>query len=77
MRVRGRRLRPPYLVAKGNNGIDCSNRSIKDSVVSFYRFPSDEVRRGGRALWISAVKRKNWQPSDFSWLCNVYFVGRK
>ena len=54
--------------------IGCSNRSIKDSAVSFYRFPSNE---GRRALWISAVKRKNWQPSDYSWLCSVHFVGGK
>lgn len=62
------------MVNKSCCAIGCSNRSIKDSAVSFYRFPSNE---GRRALWISAVKRKNWQPSDYSWLCSVHFVGGK
>ena len=39
--------------------------------MSFYRFPKDPARR---ALWISAVGRKNWTPNAYSWICSAHFV---
>ena len=41
----------------------CTNRFTKGSGLSFYRFPKDPARR---ALWISAVDRKNWTPNAYS-----------
>ena len=51
--------------------VGCTNRFTKGSGVSFYRFPKDPARR---ALWISAVGRKNWAPNAYSWICSVHFV---
>ena len=47
------------------------NRFTKDSGMSFYRFLKDPVRR---AMWISAVGRKNWTANAYSWICNTHFV---
>ena len=52
--------------------IGCCNRSKKGSTVSFYRFPVNSERR---ARWISAINRKNWKPSEYSWLCSDHFAG--
>ena len=40
--------------------------------MSFYRFPVNSERR---AKWISAINRKNWKPSEYSWLCSDHFAG--
>ena len=39
--------------------------------VSFYRFPTDKERRN---KWISAVKRKDWEPNEYTWLCSAHFI---
>ena len=39
--------------------------------MSFYRFLKDPARR---AMWISAVGRKNWMPNTYSWICSPYFA---
>ena len=49
----------------------CTNRFTKGSGVSFYRFPKDPARR---ALWISAVDRKNWTPNAYFWIRSAHFV---
>ena len=55
--------------------VGCANRSKKGSKLSFYRFPADVDRR---QKWIAAVKRKSWQPSEYSWICSAHFIsGRK
>ena len=54
------------------SAVGCTNRSKKGSNISFYRFPADQVRR---ILWEAAVKRKNWIPTKYSWLCSDHFVG--
>ena len=51
--------------------VGCTNRSVKGCGVSFYRFPADLDRR---ARWVSAVNRKNWQPTEHSWLCSSHFI---
>ncbi|XP_019857093.1 PREDICTED: THAP domain-containing protein 4-like [Amphimedon queenslandica] len=50
----------------------CSNRFSKGSGLHFYRFPADPDRRN---LWVAAVNRKNWQPTQYSWICSSHFIG--
>ena len=52
----------------------CYNKFAKDSGISFYRFPTDKERR---SKWISAVKRKDWEPNEHTWLCSAHFVSGK
>ena len=51
--------------------VGCTNRWMRGCGVSFYRFPADLERR---ARWVAAVNRKNWQPTDHSWLCSCHFI---
>eukprot|EP00117_Sycon_ciliatum_P002170 scpid40809/ scgid7514/ THAP domain-containing protein 4 len=54
--------------------VGCSNRSKVGSVVSFYRFPADPVKR---KKWTVAVRRDKWSPNQNTWLCSAHFVGGK
>ena len=27
-----------------------------------------------RNKWISAVKRKDWEPNEYTWLCSAHFI---
>ncbi len=47
------------------------NRYTKGSGVQFYRFPEDKDRR---LKWIAAVARKNWTPTEYSWICSDHFI---
>ena len=47
------------------------NRWSKGSGLNFYRFPADPVRR---ARWVVAVSRKDWEPTEYSWICSAHFV---
>ena len=49
----------------------CENRWFKGTALSFYRFPSDQKKR---AMWVAAVKRERWEPTEHSWLCSAHFV---
>ena len=50
---------------------NCENRQGPNGL-SFHRFPKDpELRK----RWISAVNRKDWQPSKYSRICSAHFVG--
>ena len=51
--------------------IGCTNRYSKQSGIHFYRFPTDSARR---ARWIGSVGRKNWIPTEHSWICSVHFI---
>lgn len=51
--------------------VGCTNRFKKGSGVTFYRFPEDEQRR---LRWIAAVGRKDWLPSEYTWLCSDHFL---
>ena len=53
--------------------IHCSNVYRKGSGIQFYRFPVDEQRR---RLWIAAVKRKDWCPTEHTWICSEHFINR-
>ncbi len=52
--------------------LGCSKRFLKGCAVHFYRFPRDCKRR---SEWIAAVNRKNWEPTEQSWICSSHFVG--
>ena len=52
--------------------VGCSNRFRKGCGLQFYRFPVDSDRRD---RWIAAVSRRNWQPTEYTWLCSCHFVG--
>ena len=47
------------------------NRLKKGSGIQFYRFPEDKVRRW---RWVAAVRCKNWNPMQYSWICSAHFV---
>ena len=52
--------------------VGCSARYKKGTGVKFYRFPKDPERK---RQWVAAIKRKNWEPNEHSWLCSNHFVG--
>ena len=52
--------------------VGCTNRSRKGLVFSFIdRFSEDAVRR---EQWVSVVGHKNWNPTQYSWICSAHFV---
>ena len=51
--------------------VGCANRYSKLAGIPFYRFPTDVERK---RLWIAAVNRKNWAPSEHSWICGAHFI---
>ncbi len=54
--------------------VGCSNRFSKGCGLHFYRFPVNPQRKNS---WIAAVNRKDWQPTEFTWICSTHFVGGK
>ncbi len=68
---RVREWQKPYEMGKSCCAVGCTNRYSKGSGIHFYRFPRDEERR---AKWVVAVARKNWAPSEHSWICSAHFV---
>ena len=44
---------------------------LQKEATKFYRSPLDPDRR---RQWVAALNRKDWQPSQYSWLCSQYFV---
>lgn len=51
--------------------VNCSNVFIKGSGVKFYRFPADPERK---SKWVAAVNRKDWYPTEYTWICSEHFV---
>ena len=54
--------------------VGCSERYFKGCGLQFYRFPSNPQRKNS---WIAAVNRKDWQPTEYTWICSKHFVGGK
>ena len=54
--------------------VGCTNRHLKGTTLSFYRFPVDPDRRGRQ---IAAIKRENWEPAEYSFVCSTRFVTGK
>ena len=52
--------------------VGCTKRYYKGCGVHFYRFPKDSRRRN---LWIASVNRKDWEPTEHTWICSSHFVG--
>ena len=52
---------------------NCTNRVKPGSGISFHHFPKNEERR---QKWIQAVCRKNWMPSQNSYICSVHFESK-
>ena len=50
----------------GCSAIDCSNRTEQGYLLK--AFPRDPQQR---AIWTAKVKRLNWQPTNYSFLCEV------
>ena len=61
-------------MAKSCCAVDCFNRLSKGSTLTFCRFPMDPEHR---AQWITAVGRKNWNPTEYTWLCDAHFISGK
>ena len=59
------------IMGKSCCAVGCTNRYEKGNSLSFYRFPKDPSRR---ARWIAAVNRKNWTPSENTWICSAHFI---
>lgn len=51
--------------------VDCANRKKPGCTLSFYRFPSDPRQTH---MWVTAAKRKNWQPNPERRLCSQHFT---
>ena len=49
----------------------CSNVYRKGCGLQFYRFPVDSDRR---RRWVAAIGRKDWAPTDYSWICSEHFA---
>ena len=70
----------PRVFGRRRNGGDfccvpgCSNQRGNDKVKgvkrSYYKFPLDQKRRN---LWISAVKRADWVPRRWDFVCSDHF----
>ena len=54
--------------------VGCSNRFSKGCGLHFYCFPADTGRKNS---WVAAVNRKDWQPTEYTWICSTHFVGGK
>ena len=52
--------------------VGCSNRFFKGCGLHFYRFPVNTDRRN---RWSVAVNQEDWQPTEYTWICNRHFVG--
>lgn len=65
--------------------IGCSNRGGRDKVL-FFQFPTviesqgkatKELSLRRRDLWITSVKRKDWMPTTYSYVCSDHFSSSK
>uniref|UniRef100_A0A3B4WU72 THAP domain-containing protein 1 n=1 Tax=Seriola lalandi dorsalis TaxID=1841481 RepID=A0A3B4WU72_SERLL len=53
--------------------VGCTNRQGKTNI-AFHHMPKDMERR---KKWITAIHRKNWEPSKHTRLCSAHFVQGK
>ena len=51
--------------------IDCTNKVKAGSGISFHRFPLKKPELLQK--WIQAVKRKDWVPNKYSYICSEHF----
>ena len=53
--------------------VGCSNRWKSGSTLSWHRFPT-EKEKNRRRLWLSALKRKDWNPKSADRVCGRHFL---
>ena len=51
--------------------VGCTNRYRKGSGFNFIIFRMTKIEEQS---WIAAVARKNWEPTEHSWICSAHFV---
>ena len=51
--------------------LGCTNRVKSGSGISFHRFPHKNPQLLEK--WIKAIRRENWQPTHYSFICSVHF----
>ena len=66
------RLECRLVLGKSCCTVGCTRRYSKGCGLQFQRFPQDPERR---SKWIAAMKRKDWAPTEYSWICSSHFVG--
>ena len=72
--ILGGKRRDGEEMVKSCCAVGCVNHLTKGSSLSFYRFPTDNDRR---RRWISAINRKDWRPTQYSYVCSAHFVSGK
>lgn len=61
-------------MVKGCSVYGCTNRSngsARDRGVKFFKFPKGKIKR---RAWIRSLNRRNWQPTENSFVCSDHFV---
>ena len=62
---------------------DCKNRGRKGGRISYHRFPAIILDQGERTrelstrrrlAWIASLRRKNWNPTEYSRVCSAHFI---
>ena len=61
-------------MVKSCRAVGCTNRFLKGSGRSFYPFPKSKVRM---TAWANAIRRKNRQPTNSSYVCSDHFARSK
>ena len=51
-------------------GCKSRRKDCKTPDVHFYRWPAEIERR---ALWLAALKRQGWEPTEYSRMCSLHF----
>ena len=54
--------------------VDCKNRYSKEGNKKFYPFSADKDRE---QIWVAALNRKHWSPTEYSRVCSDHFVTGK
>ena len=57
------------------SALGCTNRDSEASRskgIKFYRFPKNEEKR---KLWLKALEREDFDPSESAAICSIHFVG--
>ena len=61
--------------------VGCSNRvgtdRLQGIVRKYHHFPSAETKAKRRQMWIDAIPRAGWTPTQRSVICGDHFVGGK
>ena len=63
-----------FVMVKNCCAVGCTKVYQKSNGISFYRFPTNVERK---RRWIAAVRRENWMPSKYSWICSQHFMTGK